>query len=148
MMRLMPFLFVLVFTVSWSHSAWALCVDKEFVNLRGGPSTNHARTWKVYRYMPLEKIRKEGGWYLVRDVDSDKHWIREDLVTSSYKCAVIKNKYANLRTGPGTNFSFAIPERGDKYLSFRVLKKKSPWLQVEDIGGDEAWIHSKLVWVK
>lgn len=128
--------------------ALALCVQNEFANLRKGPGTSFEKTWKVFRYMPLEKKSKKDGWYEVVDMEKRSHWIREDLVTTAYECAAISTDLANLRTGPGRKYPKAKPAQGMKYLSFRVLKKEGDWVQIEDAQGDEAWIHGPLVWIR
>lgn len=137
----------LLFTLMTS-SAFGLCVDKKWSRLRQGPSLNYQVTWEVFRYMPLEKLSKKNGWYRVKDVDGKIHWIREDMVTQEYKCVVIKNEFANLRTGPGTNHPQTKVGRGDKYLSFRMVGNQGPWVKVEDSAGDTAWIYQPLVWVQ
>jgi SH3-like domain-containing protein len=72
-------------------------------NLRQGPGTNHEKGWQVFKYMPLQKIGQKGDWYQMKDVDGDEHWIYSKLVTNDIRCAVVKVKSANVRTGPGTN---------------------------------------------
>lgn len=130
-----------------SGSVFGLCVQTEFANLRSGPSTSFEQTWKVFRYMPLKKLDKKNGWYRVQDVDGREHWIREDLVTSSYRCAVIKNEWAYLRTGPGRHYPKKPAEKGLKYLSFRLLETKNGWAHLEDAQGDELWVHLPLLWL-
>lgn len=142
------FLFLNLFLFFFSFELRALCVSNEFANLRSSASVSSEKTWVVYRYMPLQKVNKKQGWYEVKDLDSKTHWIREDLVTSAFKCAVIKNEFAYLRTGPGTRFAKTKAEKGLKYLSFRVVKEQGDWVQVEDQQGDLAWIHRPLVWVQ
>lgn len=128
--------------------SFALCVQNSFANLRSGPGLEHKKTWKVLRYMPLEKLSKKDGWYQVKDLDGRSHWIREDLVTTAYRCAVIKNEFAYLRQGPGTSYPKKSPERGEKYLSFRLLKLQKDWARLEDSEGDVVWIYKPLLWIQ
>lgn len=125
-----------------------LCVNAEFANLRSGPGTQYPQTWKVFRYMPLEKLSKKDGWYEVRDLDGKTHWIKEDLVSTSLHCAVISNDFAYLRQAPSQNAPKARAQRGSKYLSFRVVEVKEDWVKVEDSEGDQAWIHRPLLWMR
>ncbi len=137
---------VLSWLVQWP--LYALCVKENYANLRSGPGIHHDQTWQVTRYTPLKKLGKKNGWYHIEDVDHRKHWIREDLVTSSFSCAVIKEEYSNLRKGPGATYPQTKAGRGDKYLAFRVLAEKSGWVKVEDMEGDELWITKLNVWIQ
>ncbi len=128
--------------------AQALCVNVKKANLRAGPSTKRQITWEVFKYMPLRKIQQKGSWIKVRDFENDEHWVFKSLVTSKYKCAVVKTKKANLRTGPGANFKKPddLPSV-DKYTVFRLIRIKGGWAKVEDSYGDAYWIFRKLVWI-
>jgi len=139
------FIFVLL---PMASQAKGLCVNAEFANLRKGPGQQFAKSWVVYRYMPLEALEKKNGWYRVKDLENKDHWVREDLVTTSFKCAVIKADFANLRKGPGLNYPQKTPFRGERYLSFRLLAKRGDWSRVEDQEGDIVWIHNPLLWVR
>jgi SH3-like domain-containing protein len=131
-----------------SNSIWALCVQEPQAKLRKGPSTKWEITGEVIQYTALEKISKQKGWYRVKDVDDHIHWVREDIVTSKYKCATVKDQIANLRKGPGKNFEMYKVSPVDKYLSFRIVSQKGDWLKVEDIEGDEAWVLRSLVFTQ
>ena len=141
---------LIVFGLSFfvSAAASALCVNVEKANLRYGPSTKHTKTWEVYRYMPFQKLKSQSGWHRVKDVDGDIHWIFARLVTDKFKCAVVKTKKANLRTGPSTKHSKVPWGPAEKYYAFRVLKKQGDWVHVQDAAGGKAWIFGKLVWVQ
>lgn len=134
--------------------ASSLCVTNEYANLRGGPGTDHDKTWKVFQYMPLKSYGKyrpsEGGyaWYHVEDLDGREHWVREDLVSEQIQCAVIQNEYAHLRTGPGTDYDKWKPvEKGERYLSLRVVGEKGDWVHLQDKDGDQFWIYRPLLWI-
>jgi SH3-like domain-containing protein len=127
---------------------FALCVSDSHAKLRRGPGRTWPVTWEVEQYMPLKKLGKKKGWYRVEDVDGQKHWIREDLTTSAFKCATIKDTFANLRKGPGKNFEAVSASPGDKYLSFRLMGEQNGWLKLEDRDGDEVWVLQTLAWVQ
>ncbi len=124
----------------------AICVKVSRANIRSGPSTSARKVWEVYRYMPLRKVRTQGAWYQVRDVDGDANWIHSSLVTADYSCGVVKVKEVNLRSGPGTRY----PKigTGDHYHSFRVLKTKGSWVQVKDEYSDVFWVFRSLIWIQ
>jgi SH3-like domain-containing protein len=149
----MKVLFVSIFTAIitifvLSGNASALCVDNEYANLRNGPGTEFSKTWEVYKYMPFEKVEKKGSWYKVKDVDGDTHWIYAKLVTEKYKCAVVNNEKANVRTGPGTHFKQTEFSPVLRYYSFKVLKVEGDWVKLVDQDGDEGWIYKPLLWIQ
>jgi len=125
-----------------------VCVQADRANLRASPSTNASKTWEVYRFMPLQKIKEQKGWVQVRDVDGDMHWIQKKFVTSKFDCAVVREKEARLRKGPGSKFNAVTGGSAKKYYSYKVLKKENQWLQVQDAKGGQAWIHRDSVWIQ
>jgi len=136
---------VLLLTLG-SQNLLALCVQVERASLHSGPGEDHPKSWEAIRYTPLKRLGKQSGWYQVENVDRDKHWIREDLVTTAYPCVVIQHDFANLRSGPGTQYPVKGAGRGVKHLAFRLVKTQADWLQVEDAEGDRVWIHAPLTW--
>ncbi len=137
-------LFSLIFFADFSYS---LCVNVPDANLRSGPGTKYKKTWEVFKYMPFKKLSKKGNWYRVQDVDGDIHWIYTKLVTNKFNCAVVKVEKANIRSGPGTNYSKNALSPSLKYDSFKVLQTKSSWVKVLDEFGDKGWISRKLLWI-
>ncbi len=129
-------------------TAMALCVDADTANLRSGPGTKYEKTWQVFKYMPLKKISKKGDWYKVKDLDGDTHWIYGRLVTSKYRCAVVKARKANIRKGPGKKYRRTEISPAIKYDSFKVLKTKGKWVKVIDEFGEKGWIFRKLLWIQ
>lgn len=147
-MRIILLLNLFILLCILVDSAGALCVNVPKANLRSGPGTNHEKTWHVYKYMPFERLAQQGKWYRVRDVDGDIHWIYRPLVTEEFRCAVVKVKEANVRSGPGTNYKKNILSPAHKYYSFRVLEIKDSWVNVENEYGDTGWIFRKLLWIQ
>lgn len=153
-------------------SASAVCVDvsaNAHANLRAGPGQENRQTWKVYRYMPFEKLDEQNNWYRVKDVDGDEHWIAGNLVTSEFQCAVVSASSVNMRTKPGyankasgkrhppvpwndqTNGQNDKRPGAQRYYAFKLLEKKQVdgenWVFVEDAAGGKAWIHADYVWI-
>lgn len=142
-------LFILLFTfISFSFPAYSLCVKVDKANLRAGPSTKKKITWEVFKYMPLIKVKTKGSWIKVKDFENDHHWVYKTLVTSRYKCAVVKVEKANLRTGPGSKYAKAsdLPSV-EKYTVFKFERVKNNWAKVTDSYGDSYWIYRKLIWI-
>jgi SH3-like domain-containing protein len=129
-------------------TASALCVKVKEANLRAGPGTQYQKTWEVLQYMPLKKISQQGNWYQVEDVDGDQHWVYSPLVTDDVRCAVVKVKEANVRTGPGTRHEQSALSPVEKYYSFKVLGTKGAWVKVQDEVFDGEWIAKKLLWIQ
>lgn len=127
-------------------SAW--CIKAPEANLRKGPGTNHEKSWEVFKYMPLKKIGKKGSWYHVEDVDGEKHWVYSKLVTDGMRCAVVKVKAANVRTGPGTNYDALFATPVDKYYCFKVIETRGDWVKVEDELQNKGWVYKPLLWIQ
>lgn len=140
--------FVSLIIIGLSLPAFALCVSVKKANLRSGPSTNKQVTWEVFKYMPLRKIKKQGSWYQVKDFEGDTHWAHKKIVTSKFKCAVVKAKKANLRTGPGTKFKKPtdLPSV-DRFTVFKLEQIKGKWAKVKDSFGDSYWVARSLIWI-
>ena len=147
MKKILILLLVLFALVIFTDLSDALCVNASEANLRSGPGTKYKKTWEVFKYMPFKKLSTKGNWYKVQDVDSDIHWIYKKLVTAKYNCAVVKVEKANIRTGPGTNYSKNALSPSLKYDSYKVLKTKSSWVKVTDEFDDTGWISRKLLWI-
>jgi SH3-like domain-containing protein len=137
-----------VFLLAAGGTANALCVSAPEANLRSGPGTNYEKTWEVFKYMPLKRVSKKGLWYKVRDVDGDIYWVYGPLITSKYKCAVVKDDKANVRTGPATTYKQTKISPALKYYSFKVLKIKGQWVNVMDEYGEKGWIYKPLLWIQ
>ncbi|TVQ80966.1 MAG: hypothetical protein EA369_00850 [Bradymonadales bacterium] len=143
---------------AWTFSLWglglvleggvsALCVSNSFANLRAAPGTQHEQTGRVFRFTPLKEVSKHGRWHQVEDLDGNRHWVREDLVSRDFRCAVVKNEYANLRAGPGTNHAQVGAQRADRLVAFRLIREQGAWVELEDVEGDRVWIHRPLLWI-
>lgn len=131
-----------------SNHSYALCVNAPEANLRTGPGTKYGKSWEVFKFMPFKKISKKGNWYRVKDVDGDIHWVYTKLVTKKFKCAVVKTDKANIRIGPGTNYSKSALSPALKYDSFKIVKTGPSWVKVSDEFGDTGWIFKKLLWIQ
>lgn len=133
--------------LSFSTLAQALCTKSKKVNFRNGPGIYYKKTWTVSKYMPLEKISESKSWYRVKDFEGAYHWVAKHLVSSKYKCVVVKNIWASLRLGPGKHFKRDKKyPKAEKYVSFKYISKKNKWIQVKD--KKIYWVHSDLVWVR
>jgi SH3-like domain-containing protein len=133
-----------------SVSAEAFCVKVPQANIRSGPGTKHELIWEVYKYMPFEKVGESssGQWFAVKDVDGDVNWINKNLITDSFRCAVVKKSQVNVRVGPGTRYRKTGSSPAHQYSSFRVVKRRGPWIKVKDEWGKVGWINKSFLWVR
>jgi SH3-like domain-containing protein len=133
-----------------STSAYAVCVKVKKANLRTGPGTSYEKAWEIYKYMPFLKVGASvsGDWYAVKDVDGDVNWLHKKLITSAFKCAVVKKATVTVRNGPGTNYKKSSISPATQYSSFRVLKKKGNWISVKDEWDHTGWIHKDYLWIQ
>lgn len=133
-----------------SAPAYAVCVKVKKANLRTGPGTSYEKAWEIYKYMPFLKVgvSVSGDWQAVKDVDGDVNWLHKKLITSAFKCAVVKNDSVTVRKGPGTNYSKSSLSPATRYSSFRVLKKKGNWVRVKDEWDHIGWIHKNYLWIQ
>ena len=54
----------------------------------------------------------------------------------------IKYEKANLRTGPGTKYEKLW--QVFQYMPFKLLSTKGNWKQLQDLDGDNYWVHAPL----
>lgn len=131
-----------------STTASALCIAVAEANLRQGPGTEHAKSWEVFKYMPLKKIGQQGKWLKVEDVDGDIHWVFGRLTSSAMKCGVVRVDKANVRSGPGTEHAPSPFSPIDKYYSFKILATDGDWVKVQDEVFNDGWIEKSLLWIQ
>ena len=148
MTKILPASFFILITIFFSSNSYALCTNVPEANLRSGPGTKFGKTWEVFKYMPFNKLSEKENWYKVEDVDGDVHWVYTKLVTSKFKCAVVKVDKANVRSGPGDKYKKTSMSPALKYDSFKVIKTQASWVKVLDEFGDSGWIFRKLLWIQ
>ena len=122
---------LLLLSILCASEVNALCVKVSRANLRTGPGTGYEIGWNVGKYMPFKKVgvSLSGHWYAVEDVDGAVLWIHKSLVTSQYRCAVVKKEKVNVRTGPGTNYDKLFLNPVEQYYSARILTRKGSWIK-------------------
>lgn len=148
-MKLLIFLYILVFLGIHDGYANAICVGASKANLRIGPDTAYAVAWEVYKNMPFEKVgvSLSGEWLAVRDIDGDVNWIYKGLVTEKIKCAAVKADNVNVRSGPGTKYRKSPIGPAKKYYAYAVVEQRGVWIKVKDEWGGIGWIHRSYLWI-
>ena len=129
-------------------------VTGDTVNIRSGPSTSYSITAKVTKGQKLEVIKNSNGWYNVRLSNGQVGWIAGWLVSvqsnqqtvSSSKTVVITVSSANIRSGPGVNYSaVSYGKFGDR---FKVTGQQGSWFKIQLNNGKQAWISSTVIRVE
>jgi SH3-like domain-containing protein len=140
------YLTVLLFLIlcnAGAAMAERLTVIKPVANIRSGPGTNYDILWKVEKYYPIFVIEKKDPWYHFKDFEGDKGWVHKSLV-NKVDAVITKKDLCNIRSGPGTGNKILFTV--EKGIPFKVIKRQSPWLQIEHADKDKGWIHDSLVW--
>ncbi|PIE55702.1 MAG: peptide-binding protein [Desulfobulbus propionicus] len=117
-------------------------VAKNSVNVRSGPDTSYKVLYELPIDYPLSVMSRKGQWLKVVDVDGDKGWIYEKLVSNT-PFVIVTSKECNIRSGPGTDTSIV-----GTVVKDVLLKKegsKGDWIRISH-AQVEGWIHRNLVW--
>ena len=128
LLALVAFYSVFIF----SNHSLALCVTAEKANLRNKPSGSGKLVWTVGKFMPLLEIKRQSGWYNVKDVDGKSMWISASLVSSRIDCAVVRKPSSSLRKGPGKRFPTTPLRVAYKYTPFKKVDRDGAWLKLVD----------------
>lgn len=143
------FLFIsaslLVFALPCPALAGKAKVKDSVVNIRSGPGTSYDIIGNVYKDTEVETGQTLNGWTEVQ-FKNISGWIKSDLLafTSSQPALSFKVTAgsANLRTGPGTNYSLA--GQALKGEVFPILEELDGWYRIRDKNGNTAYIASFL----
>lgn len=129
-----------------AFAADPVCVTAERANLRAGPGADKRVTWQVGKFMPLVVMSEQNGWFQVKDVDGEMHWISSNLVSGGGHCLVVSARVAILRRAAGAKSLASDIPFAEKYTTFRKIGREDEWIQVMDPYREKFWINEKLVW--
>jgi len=118
-------------------------VDRDVINLRTGPGTNHEAVWRLNRGYPLMVISRKGDWLQVRDFENDTGWVLQSL-TARKPHFVTKAQDVNMRAGPGANHKVVAKIQYGEVL--KSLEQRSGWAKVSTADGVTGWIARRLLW--
>jgi len=125
-----------------------MSVQGEKVNLRTSPDQKAKTVWEYGNGFPLEVLKKQGEWFLVRDFENDSGWIHKSRLQKSQHVIVKANKAEektiNVRGGAGIDST--IVATAYYGVVFTALEKKGPWLQVRHESGLTGWVKLDFVW--
>ena len=111
--------------------------------VRGRPDIGAEVLWEAWIFTPLIVKKRLGAWLMVRDFQGYEGWIRE-YDTEKTPAVTIKTKKANVRSGPGADYS--VEWEVDNGYTLRVVGRKGSWLLIEDNDGIEGWVHRSVTW--
>jgi len=133
------------FLVFGSAIVWAerLAVSESIAYIRSGPGTKYGILWKADRFYPLWVLEKSGGWLHFSNYEGEDGWIHRSFV-DKIPTVITQKKRCNIRGGPGPYHK--ILATVGKGLSFRIIKRKDPWINIQHADGFIGWIHNSLVW--
>lgn len=124
------------------------CIRHDGVKLRSLPSKKAAVTWQVRKYFPFKKLKNETKyWTQILDLHGKKHWVAKKDYTKRYNCVIVKANESRIKTDPFIGAKDKFKESAYKYETFKFLKAKKGWIQVQDVHGDTGWLMYKDVWV-
>lgn len=123
----------------------------ERVNLRIGPSTDYAVSWRYLKSgLPVEIIREYENWRQIRDADGTEGWVNQTLLTGE-RTAVA----APWMRGNGGNIYVMM--RRDSMSSAAIVAKLEPgviltlkectgnWCRTE-VQGVNGWVSQNEIW--
>lgn len=123
----------------------------EKVNLRIGPSTDYAVSWRYMKSgLPVEIIREYENWRQIRDADGTEGWVSQTLL-SGQRTAVA----APWMRGKGNNVYVMM--RRDSMSSAAIIAKLEPGVvvKIEECNGNwckaetqgvTGWVSQEEIW--
>ena len=119
----------------------------EKVNVRRGPSSDHAVAWVFQRKgLPVEIVAEFENWRRIRDSDGDEGWILQNMLTGKRTAVVAPwraGKTVAMHSSAGPDSSLVAK------LSAGVLSEVSSctgdWCEIS-AGGFDGWIEQSMLW--
>ncbi len=124
-------------------SAEYVSVQRDKVNIRSGPGTDHEIVWEVFRGYPLRITQRQGNWARVVDFEDDPGWIYTPLVGAD-KRVIVRVDVANMRKGPGTDYE--VQAKVNYGVIFEPLERRQNWIRLRHNDGTTGWISANLLW--
>jgi SH3-like domain-containing protein len=135
---------VLVFLVSTGFGVAAEfgSIKKDGVNIRSGPSTKNDVLWEVFKGYPVEILKREGDWALVRDFENDKGWIYSNLLSDN-RTMIVTVETANMRSGPDKDDKIVATVK--KGVVFTPLEQRGNWIKLQYKKDITGWMYNTLL---
>jgi SH3-like domain-containing protein len=125
-----------------------MSIQGDNVILKSSPDHKAKTLWEYGNGFPVEVLKKQGDWLMVKDFENDSGWIHKSRLKKGQQVIVKANKdedkTINVRSGPST--ADAVVANAHYGVVFTALKKKEQWLQVRHESGMTGWVNVSLVW--
>lgn len=129
-------------------SSEILSVQGEKVSLRTDPDPKAKVIWEYGSGFPLEVLKRQGEWVMVKDFENDSGWIHKSKLQKG-KAVIVKanprgEKAINIRSGPGIEN----PIVANAYYGvvFSAQERKDSWIQVSHESGNNGWTKPEFLW--
>ncbi len=129
-------------------STFFVFTKKNEVNLRKGPGEEYKIIAKLlHTGIPLLVIYAVDNWYLVKDLDQEEGWVRQNLVSTKNKTLIVKENNVTLCWAPVDNPNDCISLATiSKNAIVRNLSCSSNWCRVMVRKGLTGWIPRIYLW--
>jgi SH3-like domain-containing protein len=144
------FLYLLFFTCFFPQGVFCetLSIQGDKVSVKSSPDHKSKTLWEYGNGFPVDVVKKQGEWLMVRDYENDSGWVHKSRLQKGQQVIVKANKdedkTINIRSGPSA--TDAIVGKAHYGVVFTTLKRKDQWLQVRHESGITGWVNVNLVW--
>ncbi len=118
----------------------------EKVNVRRGPSSDHAVAWVFQRKgMPVEIVAEFENWRRIRDSDGEEGWILQNMLSGKRTAAVApwrKGQTMALYRSAGSGGMVARLQAG---VIVEIAACTGEWCRIS-AGGFDGWIEQTMLW--
>lgn len=126
-----------------THAREIVSVNRNEINMRSGPGTQHSVLWALSQGYPLQVTKRQGQWLHVRDFERDTGWVYAPLV-SRKPYVIVNTRIANVRQSPTLQARIVTSAAHGEVL--RMLGRKQRWIHIQRSNGTKGWISQKLLW--
>jgi SH3-like domain-containing protein len=140
--------FLILFTFRDNAYGEFLSVQGDKITLLSSPDQKSKPLWEYGNGFPLQIIKKQGDWLMVKDFEDDSGWILRSRLQKSKQVIVKankdKDKTINIRSGPSTSS----PIVGNAFYGvvLSVLERNGFWVQIRHESGLSGWVKADLLW--
>lgn len=119
-------------------------IDKDGLNLRAGPGTQHSVVGGLAQSETATVLGKEGDWYRIRLTSGTEGWVASwysrILLDDEQRYAMVNTDVLNVRREP--NLNAPILSRISQDQTVRLLEMIPEWWRVRLDDGTEGWVAS------
>jgi len=131
-------------TVNYAQASQGV-INYDVVNIRSGPGTSYQLAGTILKNSQVTILQTQGDWKQV-SFGKITGWIAGQYIDAvGIGQIVITGDWANLRSGPGTNYTAV--GKVNKGETYTLLSKDGDWYHILDLNGQEAYIAGYLAQV-